>query len=284
MCVDGDWRSGRPREVWVRQRPQRGLLLVLCICSLLTIPDFWSTATCQESTPTNSSDSEDVFPHRPADRVHRIILNLQSNPHLLPTLDHLDHLHQHLQPIGNINSAHSLLLLPNKLKWCLYLGCKQVIPKDPTTPPVVFHLFPFIGSAVSYGIDPYAFLESCRKKYGNVFTFVLLNKKVTVALGLEGNALILNGKLSQVNAEEAYTALSTCDNNPRIEILTILTACSSLSYTCIRNWCGLWCAKRNLDATKEIHQIWVDDRKLPQIHRINRRWDDKLPWRPCIWE
>ncbi|KAA1081585.1 Lanosterol 14-alpha-demethylase [Puccinia graminis f. sp. tritici] len=83
------------------------------------------------------------------------------------------------------------------------------IPKDPTTPPVVFHLFPFIGSAVSYGIDPYAFLESCRKKYGNVFTFVLLNKKVTVALGLEGNALILNGKLSQVNAEEAYTALTT---------------------------------------------------------------------------
>nr|AHK06541.1 putative sterol 14-demethylase [Puccinia horiana] len=84
-----------------------------------------------------------------------------------------------------------------------------IVPKSATTPPVVFHLFPFIGSAVSYGIDPYAFLESCRKKYGNVFTFILLNKKVTVALGLEGNALVFNGKLSQVNAEEAYTALTT---------------------------------------------------------------------------
>jgi len=84
-----------------------------------------------------------------------------------------------------------------------------VIPKNPNTPPVVFHLFPFIGSTVSYGIDPYAFLESCRKKYGNVFTFILLNKRVTVALGLEGSALVLNGKISQVNAEEAYTALTT---------------------------------------------------------------------------
>lgn len=86
---------------------------------------------------------------------------------------------------------------------------KQWLPKDPTNPPLVFHFFPVIGSAVTYGIDPYAFLESCRKKYGNVFTFILLNKKVTVALGPQGNALVLNGKLSEVNAEEAYTALTT---------------------------------------------------------------------------
>ncbi|KAI9616019.1 hypothetical protein H4Q26_011271 [Puccinia striiformis f. sp. tritici PST-130] len=48
-----------------------------------------------------------------------------------------------------------------------------------------------------------------QKEYGNVFTFILINKKVTVALGLQGNALVLNGKLAQVNAEEAYTALTT---------------------------------------------------------------------------
>ncbi|KAG0151884.1 hypothetical protein CROQUDRAFT_667588 [Cronartium quercuum f. sp. fusiforme G11] len=85
----------------------------------------------------------------------------------------------------------------------------QLLPKDPSKPPLVFHIFPVIGSAVVYGIDPYAFFESCRRKHGNVFTFVLLNKKITVALGPQGNSLVLNGKLSEVNAEEAYTHLTT---------------------------------------------------------------------------
>nr|QOY57382.1 14 alpha-demethylase [Neophysopella meliosmae-myrianthae] len=85
----------------------------------------------------------------------------------------------------------------------------QLLFKDPNAPPLVFHLFPIVGSAVVYGIDPYKFFDDCRKKYGNVFTFVLLNKKVTVALGPEGNSLVLNGKLSEVNAEEAYSHLTT---------------------------------------------------------------------------
>ncbi|KAH9815292.1 cytochrome P450 [Melampsora americana] len=85
----------------------------------------------------------------------------------------------------------------------------QLLPKNPSEPPVVFHLFPIIGSALIYGIDPYEFFEKCRKRYGNVFTFVLLNKKITVALGPQGNSLVLNGKLSEVNAEEAYTHLTT---------------------------------------------------------------------------
>ncbi|MBW0506115.1 hypothetical protein O181_045830 [Austropuccinia psidii MF-1] len=84
-----------------------------------------------------------------------------------------------------------------------------LLPKNPTAPPLVFHFFPVIGSALAYGLDPYGFLESCRRKYGNVFTFVLLKKKMTVALGPAGNSLVLNGKLSEVNAEEAYTALTT---------------------------------------------------------------------------
>jgi hypothetical protein len=40
----------------------------------------------------------------------------------------------------------------------------QILFKDPTKPPVVFHWFPFIGSTISYGIDPIAFFDSCRKK------------------------------------------------------------------------------------------------------------------------
>lgn len=42
-------------------------------------------------------------------------------------------------------------------------------------------------------------------QYGNVFTFVLLGRRMTVALGPKGSNLILGGKLSEVSAEEAYT-------------------------------------------------------------------------------
>jgi hypothetical protein len=40
----------------------------------------------------------------------------------------------------------------------------QLLFKDPTKPPLVFHWFPFIGSTISYGIDPIAFFTSCRRK------------------------------------------------------------------------------------------------------------------------
>lgn len=89
------------------------------------------------------------------------------------------------------------------------LFSQLLLPKDSTKPPLVFHIFPIIGSALVYGLDPYDFFEKSRKRYGNVFTFVLLNKQITVALGPQGNSLVLNGKLSEVNAEEAYTHLTT---------------------------------------------------------------------------
>ncbi|RPA71787.1 lanosterol 14 alpha demethylase [Ascobolus immersus RN42] len=86
---------------------------------------------------------------------------------------------------------------------------QQLLFKDPSKPPVVFHYFPFFGSTVDYGMDPYAFFFKNQKKYGDVFTFILLGNKMTVALGPKGNDFILNGKLSEVNAEEAYTGLTT---------------------------------------------------------------------------
>ncbi|EEP75746.1 cytochrome P450 51 [Uncinocarpus reesii 1704] len=76
-------------------------------------------------------------------------------------------------------------------------------------PPVVFHWVPFVGSAISYGLDPYRFFASCREKYGDIFTFVLLGRKITVYLGVKGNDFILNGKLQDVNAEEVYSPLTT---------------------------------------------------------------------------
>ncbi|KAK2768549.1 Sterol 14-alpha demethylase [Arachnomyces sp. PD_36] len=78
-----------------------------------------------------------------------------------------------------------------------------------TEPPMVFHWFPVLGSTISYGMDPYRFFITCREKYGDIFTFVLLGQKTTVYLGVQGNEFILNGKLKDVNAEEVYSVLTT---------------------------------------------------------------------------
>ncbi|KAI5299388.1 hypothetical protein KEM56_003284 [Ascosphaera pollenicola] len=84
-----------------------------------------------------------------------------------------------------------------------------LIKQNPHEPPIVFHWFPFIGSTVTYGMNPYGFFESCRDKYGDIFTFILLGKKTTVFLGTKGNDFILNGKLKDVCAEEVYSPLTT---------------------------------------------------------------------------
>lgn len=104
---------------------------------------------------------------------------------------------------------------------------RQLIFKNPHEPPLVFHWVPFIGSTITYGIDPYRFFFACKEKvrsqlakgnledalivsqYGDVFTFILLGKKTTVCLGTKGNEFILNGKLKDVNAEEIYGPLTT---------------------------------------------------------------------------
>ncbi|KAG9703497.1 14-alpha sterol demethylase Cyp51B, partial [Aureobasidium melanogenum] len=87
----------------------------------------------------------------------------------------------------------------------------QLLPvrRKGSEPPLVFHWVPFIGSTITYGIDPYKFFFKCRQQYGDVFTFILLGKKTTVCLGTKGNDFILNGKLKDVNAEEIYSPLTT---------------------------------------------------------------------------
>ncbi|KIJ36242.1 hypothetical protein M422DRAFT_76275 [Sphaerobolus stellatus SS14] len=84
-----------------------------------------------------------------------------------------------------------------------------IIPQNPNEPPVVFHWLPYLGSAIEYGKDPVNFLKKCREKHGNVFTFILIGRRVTVALGPKGSNFILGGKLSDVSAEEVYTPLTT---------------------------------------------------------------------------
>jgi hypothetical protein len=41
---------------------------------------------------------------------------------------------------------------------------QQLLLKNPNEPPVVFHLFPVIGSTITYGIDPYKFFFAQQKK------------------------------------------------------------------------------------------------------------------------
>lgn len=76
-------------------------------------------------------------------------------------------------------------------------------------PPMVFYWIPWVGSAVSYGMAPYDFFKQNQEKYGDVFSFVLLGKVMTVCLGPKGHEFVLNAKLADVSAEEAYTHLTT---------------------------------------------------------------------------
>ncbi|MCJ1474692.1 Lanosterol 14-alpha-demethylase [Lambiella insularis] len=97
-------------------------------------------------------------------------------------------------------------LLASTVLWTVL---QQMLLKVPNEPPVVFHWFPLIGSAVTYGKDPFKFFFDCQAKYGDNFTFVLLGRKVTVYLGAKGNDFIFNGKHEDVNAEEIYSILTT---------------------------------------------------------------------------
>ncbi|RDB25752.1 Lanosterol 14-alpha demethylase [Hypsizygus marmoreus] len=84
-----------------------------------------------------------------------------------------------------------------------------VAPRRRSDPPLVFYWLPFIGSAIAYGTDPIKFFFTCREKYGEVFTFVMFGRRITVALGPRGNNFILGGKSIVFNAEDAYSHFTT---------------------------------------------------------------------------
>ncbi|KAJ8521896.1 hypothetical protein ONZ45_g1479 [Pleurotus djamor] len=113
--------------------------------------------------------------------------------------------------LGMSSTRLALIALINAPVIVIFLNAvwQMVAPRDPSTPPTVFHWLPFIGSAVGYGNDPLNFFLACREKYGDVFTFILFGRRVTVALGAKGNNFILGGKSTVFNAEDAYTHLTT---------------------------------------------------------------------------
>jgi sterol 14-demethylase len=114
---------------------------------------------------------------------------------------------------------------------------------DPHRPPVVFHIFPFIGSTVQYGIDPYKFFFDCQAQYGDCFTFILLGKSTTVFLGPKGNDFILNGKHADLNAEDVYGKLTTPVFGKEVV------------YDCRSSWIRRGCVNLNLEDSS--HQLTI---------------------------
>ncbi|KAJ7073017.1 lanosterol 14-alpha-demethylase [Mycena amicta] len=86
---------------------------------------------------------------------------------------------------------------------------QKLIPRKTSDPPLVFHWIPIVGSAIWYGNDPVEFFAACQEKYGNVFTFILLGRRITVALSPKGSNFVLGGKSTAFNAEGAYKHLIT---------------------------------------------------------------------------
>ena len=67
------------------------------------------------------------------------------------------------QAAGYVIGAFVIVIVLNVLT--------QLFPKK-NEPPVVFHLVPYIGNAVTYGVDPYKFLKAQREKVrSNILQF-----------------------------------------------------------------------------------------------------------------
>lgn len=147
--------------------------------------------------------------------------------------------------------------------------------RNPHEPPLVFHWVPFIGSTISYGMDPFKFFFACREKYGDVFTFILLGKKTTVCLGTKGNEFILNGKLKDVNAEEVYTSLTTpvfgkdvvydCPNSKLMEQKKVSLQPFPVSASKLEQKHPIPQSQPNslLTRTFSVRQVWPDLRSAP---------------------
>ncbi|CEG81960.1 Putative Lanosterol 14-alpha demethylase [Rhizopus microsporus] len=89
-------------------------------------------------------------------------------------------------------------------------------PKNPKEPPVVFSWVPFLGNAVEFGMNPINFLKECQKKYGDVFTFYMVGRRVTVFLGAEGNQFVFNAKQNLASAAEAYNHMTKYVFGPEV--------------------------------------------------------------------
>lgn len=64
--------------------------------------------------------------------------------------------------------------------------------------------------------NPIQFLKDCQKKYGDVFTFYMVGKRVTVCLGADGNQFVFNSKQNLSSAAEAYNDMTKYVFGPEV--------------------------------------------------------------------
>ncbi|KAI9484148.1 MAG: cytochrome P450 [Benjaminiella poitrasii] len=94
------------------------------------------------------------------------------------------------------------------LYWAFHILSQLILPKNPKVVPTVFSWVPIMGNAIEFGKDPITFLKKCQEKYGDVFTFQLLNKRVTACLGPDGNQFVFNAKQNLASAAAAYNHMT----------------------------------------------------------------------------
>ncbi|KAI8074083.1 lanosterol 14-alpha demethylase [Gongronella butleri] len=100
------------------------------------------------------------------------------------------------------------LVLAVGVVFAIHILSQLIIPANPKQPPNVFSWVPLLGNAVQFGMDPISFIKDCQKKYGDVFTFTMVGKRVTVCLGADGNQFVFNAKQNLSSAAEAYNHMT----------------------------------------------------------------------------
>ncbi len=149
---------------------------------------------------------------------------------------------------GSLLSCFVLAIVVNVLS--------QLLLRNPNEPPVVFHWVPFIGSTITYGIDPYRFFFSCQKKVFSKpfaiwrFDWTLMGVAVRwlfyLYIAWEKNHGLLGRK-----GEWVYTQweVEGCQRGGNLQ---------PPDNTCLRDWCGLWLPQFETHGAKKGRQAWVE--------------------------
>lgn len=79
----------------------------------------------------------------------------------------------HLVGLPQLGDTSSALLVASYGAAALFLAIllnafQQLLPRKKSEPALVFHWIPFIGNAVSYGMNPLLFYQQCQKKVRRV--------------------------------------------------------------------------------------------------------------------
>jgi len=78
------------------------------------------------------------------------------------------------------------------------------IAQQEKLPPVLRGGLPFFGHAIEFHRDPAALLQRGRDEFGEIFSFLLAGKQVTVLTGPEANEAFFHAGDDQLSAKEAY--------------------------------------------------------------------------------